>query len=295
MKVATIIRQDPNTLDLWRQSSAISRPRSIAFVTGGRPHGAITRLVSPSDVGELIKPFVFLDHAKIDPSQPPLFGIHPHSGIATITVVLAGRIAYEDTTGKSGELTAGSVEWMNAGNGVWHDGHALPDEVARVFQLWIALPAATENLPAQSQYIAPGDIPQVGSSRVVIGSMDGAISPIRAPAGINYFHVRLRDGESWRYTPPADHSVAWLAVDSGTLQASETVHSGQLAVFEESDDGFIEVRAEGETSFVIGSAIKHPHPLVLGSYSVHTSAEALARGEVEIRRIGRRLHAEGRL
>jgi len=54
------------------------------------------------------------------------------------------------------------------------------------------------------------------------------------------------------------------------------------------------VRAEGPTSFVFGAAIKHPHSLVLGDYSVHTSREALARGEAEIDRIGERLRAEGR-
>ena len=55
------------------------------------------------------------------------------------------------------------------------------------------------------------------------------------------------------------------------------------------------MRAEGATSFVFGAAIKHPHPLVLGYYSVHTSREALARGEAEIDRIGERLRAEGRV
>jgi len=40
-------------------------PRRIALLTGGHRHGPITRLVSPSDVGELIKPFVFLG----DPSH----------------------------------------------------------------------------------------------------------------------------------------------------------------------------------------------------------------------------------
>jgi hypothetical protein len=53
--------------------------------------------------------------------------------------------------------------------------------------------------------------------------------------------------------------------------------------------------ADGATSFVFGSAIKHPHPLVLGNYSVHTSAETLRRGEAEIRRIGQRLRADGRI
>ena len=74
--------------------------RRIVHTTSGRRHGPITRLVSPSDIGELIKPFVFLDHAEVAPRPEPLFGIHPHSGIATLTVVLRGGMVYEDTTGK---------------------------------------------------------------------------------------------------------------------------------------------------------------------------------------------------
>lgn len=269
--------------------------RRIAFRTSGRRHGPIARLVSPSDIGERLKPFVFLDHAIVPPTDRPLFGIHPHSGIATVTVMLDGAIAYEDTTGKSGELPTGGVEWMKAGNGVWHDGHVLPSAVARLFQLWIALPASQESSPAESQYVAPSDIEQEGPARVILGRYGSATSPIRAPQGINYLHVRLKDEERWRYAPPSGHDVAWLAVDQGRLRLSETVEAGQLAVFEESNEGAIELQADGPTSFVIGSAVKHPHPLVLGSYSVHTSEEALARGEAEIRRIGQQLRAAGRL
>jgi len=271
-----------------------SRPRRVVLNTRGRRQGPITRLVSPSDIGELIKPFVFLDHAEVSWSPEPLMGIHPHSGIATLTTVLRGGLRYEDTTGKSGQVLAGGLEWMNAGHGVWHDGSALKGESLRLFQLWIALPAALENAPPESQYIAPQAVPEEGPVRVILGQFGRARSPIRAPEGINYFHVRLKDGQRWRYTPPQDHNVAWLAVDEGQLAAPELVSSGQLAVFEESTAA-IDVQAEGMTSFVIGSAIKHPHPLVLGYYSVHTSAEELARGETEIRRIGQRLAAEGRL
>ncbi len=39
-------------------------PRKIAYRTGGHRHGPITRLVSPGDLGEVIKPFVFLDLAE---------------------------------------------------------------------------------------------------------------------------------------------------------------------------------------------------------------------------------------
>ena len=90
-------------------------PRRIAFRTSGSQHGPITRLVSPSDVGALIKPFVFLDHFEIVPRPEPLFGIHPHSGIATLTVVLRGGLAYEDTTGKTGTVAKGGLDLGPAG------------------------------------------------------------------------------------------------------------------------------------------------------------------------------------
>src|SRR5260221_14325184 len=124
--------------------------RRIVQTTGGRGHDPITRLVSPSDIGELIKPFVFLDHFEVAPRPEPFMGIHPHSGIATLTVVLGGGGGDEDTTGKTGTVPTGGLEWMKAGNGVWHDGGAAPGEPLRGFQLWVALPPPEENGPAES-------------------------------------------------------------------------------------------------------------------------------------------------
>jgi redox-sensitive bicupin YhaK (pirin superfamily) len=268
--------------------------RQIVFATRGRRHGPVTRLVSPSDIGELIKPFVFLDHFEVVPRPEPLFGIHPHSGIATLTVVLRGGLSYEDTTGKTGSVATGGLEWMKAGNGVWHNGAAMPGEPLRGFQLWVALPPSEENAPPESQYIATDAVQEDGPVRVILGRHGQARSAIRAPAGINYFHVRLNDGQRWRYAPPEGHTVAWLAVDKGTLRSTEPIDEGQLAVFEESE-GVIELEAKGDASFVLGSAIKHPHSLVLGYYSVHTNRAALAQGEAEIDRIGQRLRAAGRL
>src|ERR1700680_4226773 len=171
-----------NSLD----GAVAERPREIAFRSSGHQHGPITRLVSPSDIGELIKPFVFLDHAEVAPRPGPLIGIHPHSGIATLTTVLRGGLAYEDTTGKKGEVAAGGLEWMRAGNGVWHDGGPTPGGPLRAFQLWVALPHSEENGPAESQYISPDEVQSEGPARVILGRYGRAVSAIRAPAGMNY-------------------------------------------------------------------------------------------------------------
>lgn len=80
----------------------------------------------------------------------------------------------------------------------------------------------------------------------------------------------------------------------GALQVSGERLQDELGVFEPSEDA-LAFTADGMTDFILGSAVPHPHDLVLGYYSVHTSRAALQEGEAEIARIGRRLRAEGRL
>jgi redox-sensitive bicupin YhaK (pirin superfamily) len=250
--------------------------------------------MSPSDLGQVIKPFVFLDHFNFEGGERPMsmeHGWHPHSGIATVTVVLEGALRYAETTGKAGLLPAGSVEWMRAGIGVWHTG-APERGVVRGFQLWVALPPELENAPNASHYVMPEQSPVEGPVRVILGSYGTIQSPIDAPP-MNYLVVSLRAGERWSYDPPQGHQVAWVGVHDGVLRTSTPVRGGELAVFELSEAP-IEFLAEGDAVFVLGSAAPHRHELALGSYSVHTSPAALHRGEEEIRRIGGQLLAEGR-
>jgi redox-sensitive bicupin YhaK (pirin superfamily) len=270
--------------------------RNIVYRTRGRARGPITRLVSPSDLGELIKPFVFLDLAVFEGNErmPMEQFWHPHSGIATVTVILDGAIRIVDTAGADEVLPAGSIEWMRAGNGVWHTGQAEPGHV-KGFQLWVALPPELENGPSQSHYVMPGDVPTDGRVRVILGTYDGMTSPIAAPPRMTYLVVSLKDGERWTFTPPKGHDVAWVAVGDGSLRTARArLGSGEVAIFDEGPAP-IELIADGSTRFVIGSARKHPHDLVLGYYSVHTSAEALRKGEAEIERIGSELLANGTL
>jgi len=268
--------------------------RKVVYRTKGHPSGPITRLMSPSDLGELIKPFVFLDLAAFDegPRTPMEYLWHPHSGIATVTVMLEGGVRIAETTGKQGLLPNGSIEFMQAGNGVWHTGQAEPGYV-KVFQLWVALPPELENGPFASHYVMPDEVPEKGPVRVILGDYGGMRSPIPTPP-MTYLVVSLKDGDRWTYQPPEGNDVAWVAVSDGLLHTSSAIPAGEIAIFEPSEAS-IDFLADGATRFVIGSAPKHPHDLVLGNYSVHTSEEALERGEAEIRRIGRQLRANGTL
>jgi len=266
---------------------AATNVRHIARRTKGHRHGPVTRLMSPGDLGELVKPFVFLDYFEFPDAVKNGLPVHPHSGIATHTTVLQGSLDYADSTGKSGTLGPRSIEWMQAGNGVWHGGGpAGGSEALRGFQLWIALPPSLELADAFSDYVEDESVPRDGNARLLLGSHREATSSIAYHEPVTYLHVKLRDGERWTYRPAASHDVAWLAVAVGGLLVDGQTLRREMAVFEEGS-GAIEVLAQGEAEFVIASATKHPHPLVTGYYSVHTNEDALVRGEAGYAKIAR--------
>src|ERR1700738_4142065 len=116
-----------------------SKARAIVQLTRGRMQGLVTRLMSPSDFGEILKPFVFLD--LFDHEGAPFKGkLHPHSGIATLSYVIEGAVSFIDPDNVKGTLSAGGVEWMQAGRGMWHGGGLDKAGRTRGFQLWIRPP-----------------------------------------------------------------------------------------------------------------------------------------------------------
>ncbi|MCX4163002.1 MULTISPECIES: pirin family protein [Paraburkholderia] len=269
--------------------------RSVVHSTRGQWHGPVTRLMSPSDLGQFLRPFVFLDYFDTQgPVKSDSFNMHPHSGIATITWVQEGSINYVDTSGEIGVLPQGGMEWMQAGGGAWHGGNIGETGRVRGFQLWVALPPDRELAEAESIYLSPDAIDHHGPAAVLLGHYGAASSPIRTASPMTYLAVKLSAGERWQFQPPDGQTVAWAAVGKGRLSAPESLDSGVLAVFDESTEA-IDFHAEVDTEFVLGSAVKHPHDLVLGHYSVHTSAEALREGEGRIQRIGKHLREAGRL
>src|SRR5580693_6721026 len=169
------------------RSSVAAGPRRVALLANGRRHGPITRLITPWDVGEVTSPFVLLNYAEAVQRSRPLFGIHAPSGIRTLTVVLNGKLSYEDETGKRGELAAAGFAWMKSGSVIWHEGEDAASEPLRVFHLWVGQPVAQAERAAASEYIAPGEVAEDGPVRALLGEFGRARSRIRqAPADLNF-------------------------------------------------------------------------------------------------------------
>lgn len=271
-------------------------PRKIVARTKGRRNGPAVRLMSPSDFGQLLKPFVFLDF--FDNQGPPFVGaLHPHSGIATLSYLIDGRMDLIDPDGHTVVLPSGGVEWMQAGRGMWHGGSVGDSDHRRVrgFQLWVALPPALELGPTVAAFQSTEQIVSVGPARVLLGNYGGVSSVIQAPSPMIFLAVKLQAGEHWTYAPPPGHTVLWASPVEGGLRADGMrLYPEELVAFEESEASIV-FEALTDTQFILGSAVPHPHDLALGYYSVHTSPKALADGEAHIQAVGRRLVAQGRL
>ena len=281
---------------------AINAPptqRRIVKRTRGQGGGPITRLMSPSDLGETLKPFVFLDIINMDDSTFNEIGempLHPHSGIATVTVFTEGHMRYDDPASGSGIIGYGGVEWMRAGGGVWHGKEMSPGQVERLqgFQLWLSLPPYLESSEPESRFVEAKDMVRAGPAYVIVGEHEGSQSPLPAPAGISYLLVTLQPGESWTHSPPSGHGVGWLALANGQLSADTSIFAGEMVIFEQGDSPIsLEVSSDQKAIFVLGSAVPHPYPLHLGRYSVHTSAQSRADGERCISELDRKLKEGG--
>jgi len=267
--------------------------RSIVTRTAGKRHGPITRLMSPGDVGQLTRPFVFLDYIDAPRDGGPRFGFHPHSGIATLTFPLNFDTQHETSEGQVDTVEQGGIEWVVTGGGIWHKAQPLNGgERLLGFQLWLSLPPLLEVAPPSARFIQPSSVPRAGPVRVLLGRYGQAASPIDVPIDANIFWVQLSDGEQWSYAPPPGHAVGWAFAQSGSLHAGGAVLRRELAVFE-AGSAPIEFQAEGDCGFLVGSAVPHPYELVLGQYSVHTSAAALAVGTRRIAQIGQQLRRDG--
>jgi redox-sensitive bicupin YhaK (pirin superfamily) len=258
--------------------------REIAMRTRGETHGPVTRLMSPGDLGQVIKPFIFFDDANIPSGAGSGFGMHPHSGIATVTLVLSGSVWINDTVGTSAVLGPGDVEWMRASAGAWHEAAPRGDDGIKGLQLWLAMPPHLENAAPYSSHITANQVPRIGPAQLLLGKYRGDTGPVPHDEGVNYLNVELAAGETWQYIPPSGHTVAWIYVYRGKLKTSGELFEKQLVIFK-SGETPVQLTADESAGFVIGSAIPHAHELVMGPYSVHTSAQALKQGTTEIRRI----------
>ncbi|MFB1008337.1 MAG: pirin family protein [Sulfurospirillum sp.] len=65
------------------------------------------------------------------------FGMHSHRDMEIVSIVTKGVLVHTDSFGNHGEIHAGEIQYMSAGEGVLHSEFASKEEDAALFQIWI--------------------------------------------------------------------------------------------------------------------------------------------------------------
>jgi quercetin 2,3-dioxygenase len=246
-----------DTLTLARVGSAgpndTERPvRSIT--TGPRGHEGLGFPVVRAFAGvsaAALDPFIHMDQmgeVEYQPGEPRGTDWHPHRGFETVTYIIDGKFAHQDSHGGGGLITDGATQWMTAGSGILHI-ETPPAELVESgglfhgIQLWVNLPKKDKFAPPRYQAIEGTDSRLLASDdggalvRIIAGEIDGHRGPGMTYTPITLAHMTIQNGAQLNI-PWQKHFNSLVYVLSGRGHVGPEGHpisSGQLAVLGSGD------------------------------------------------------------
>ncbi|MCC6423208.1 MAG: pirin family protein [Phycisphaerales bacterium] len=195
-------------------------------------------LFSMQEFGRKLSPFLLFDYAApttYTPTDKPR-GVdsHPHKGFETVTIVYQGGLEHRDSTGSSGTIGPGDVQWMTAGSGILHEEKherqwSKKGGVMQMAQLWVNLPAENKSSPPGYQTILKDQIPTVtladggGTVRIIAGEYEGTKGPAKTFTPVNVYDMRLKAGHSTTLKLPEGYNTAMTVLDGAVKINGDTL------------------------------------------------------------------------
>ncbi|WVQ76275.1 hypothetical protein IAR50_005940 [Cryptococcus sp. DSM 104548] len=177
-----------------------------------------------------LTPFLMLDHFTIHPGAG--FPDHPHRGMQTLTWLFRGIFNHEDFLGNKGQLRAGDVQWMTAGEGIvhseipWFDPDPKKREPVEGLQLWIDLPSNMKYIKPEYYDRKSADIPVVipgegVKATVLSGESHGTKGTVTPAGGAWYIDFKLETPGASVFQPLPEGYQAFIYLVKGKLQIGD--------------------------------------------------------------------------
>ena len=143
---------------------------------------------------------------------------HPHTGLQTVSWLFDGEIEHRDSAGVQALVRPGEVNLMTSGFGIAHSEVSTPQrDLLHGVQLWVVLPESSKDLVREFQHHVPEVVAEGGvRARVLVGSLNGAVSPVHTQTPLLGAEVVLDPGTTWELDvdPGFEHGVL---VDTGQV------------------------------------------------------------------------------
>ncbi|MCC7336532.1 MAG: pirin family protein [Pirellulaceae bacterium] len=251
--------------------------------------------------GNEFDPFLLLDYAgphEFSPSNSKRgVEVHPHKGFETVTILYRGELAHRDSSGGSGSLGPGDVQWMTAGNGIVHEEYHSEEFTRRggtleMVQLWVNLRSADKSTPPKYQDLRDNQFPRVkiddgaGTARVIAGQFGDAHGAAATFSPINVWDMQLKAGKRANLKVPAGHTTVLIA-QSGSVSVNESpMKAVELALFDR-DGNSISIESETDSRVLVltgeplGEPVVGQGPFVMNSREeIYNAMEDLQAGKM---------------
>ncbi|MBE5319629.1 pirin family protein [Pedobacter sp. MR2016-19] len=236
-----------------------------------------------------MSPFFLMDYgSKIEFSarkEPRGVGVHPHRGFETVTIAYHGAVAHHDSSGNSGVIYPGDVQWMTAASGILHkeyheEQYSLNGGPFQMVQLWV-------NLPAKDKMGKPGyqainqadmahfDLPKNGGKiEIIAGNYKGIKGNANTFSLIELYNARLKKGGEVTFNFPENFNTGFMVIEGSIkINGLETAGADDFVHF--SNQG-TEINIEALENSVIlvlsGEPIDEP-VAQYGPFLMNTEAE----------------------
>ena len=171
------------------------------------------------------------------------FPPHRHANMEILSYVISGALAHRDSTGSSGVLRPGEVQWMSAGSGIEHSEYNGGDGVPVHFlQIWIM----PDRVNAPPDYDQRAFDPLQREGRwATLASPDGGDGSLAIRQQAWMRGVRLaRDASVEHALDPA--RLYWLHVVQGAVSADGGALSAGDALGMSGEQGSLRLTGAGD-------------------------------------------------
>ncbi|MBF4466822.1 pirin family protein [Flavobacterium sp. LC2016-12] len=252
---------------------------------------------------ERMSPFIMMDYNSkfYFPPTTRLRGVdvHPHRGFETVTIAYKGKVAHHDSSGNSGVIGEGDVQWMTAASGILHKEYheeqfSKEGGDFQMVQLWVNLPAKDKMKKPKYQGISNDEINKhklpndKGLIEVIAGEYKGTLGAATTFTAVNLFNAKLNKDASATFNFPENYNTALLVIEGSIrVNDSKNVPADHFLLFANEGEKFTVQALENAVVLILsGEPINEPI-VARGPFVMNTHQEVIqAMNDVNMGKFG---------
>ena len=144
------------------------------------------------------------------------FGKHPHENAEIFTYVISGQLEHKDSMGNGSIIYPGNLQYMSAGEGVYHSEYNPSDnEQVELYQIWM-LPNQKGGKPRYEEKQLGNDTIRNGIKVLFSGDGRNDSTSIRQNAIFSFGHIEKE--ERLEISQDINHPNVWIQIISGSCE-----------------------------------------------------------------------------